>query len=206
MHRDNESVSSAGREVGLNASDLVAAIANGGRAAETALVNRYGPALQYVLLREVGDRDLAEDLYQETFLIVITRLRTRGLEEPDKLAGFLVGVARHLARAHRRGEKRRAAMPPVPEDIADSSPSPCECAIRAEEAKAVRAAIARLPVNRDRDLLRRRYLIEEDATISCDVLGLDSRQLNRTIHRARARLREELARMWLGPTDPVWKG
>ncbi|HEU4618829.1 MAG TPA: sigma-70 family RNA polymerase sigma factor [Gammaproteobacteria bacterium] len=189
----------------MNTADLVAAIANGDRSAETALVTRYGQALRYVLLREVGDRDLADDLYQETLLIVITRLRTRGLEAPDKLAGFLVGVARQLARAHRREQMRRATMPPA-EELADPSPSPCEWAIRAEEAEAVRAAIARLPVKRDRDLLRRRYFIEEDARVSCSVLSLDSRQLNRMIHRARTRLREEIGKMWLEPADAVGKG
>jgi RNA polymerase sigma factor (sigma-70 family) len=190
----------------LNASEIVAAIANGDHGAESALVRRYGPGLMHVLLRQARDRDLAEDLYQETILITIERLRTRGLEQPDKLAAFLLGVARQLLRAHRR-RQARFASPDGSEEIADSSPSPCEWVIRAEEAEVVRAAMARPRTRRDRDLLCRWYLLDEDSGVSRAVLGLDSRQLSRAIYRARARLREEIRRVWRWASDDLgWDG
>src|SRR5262245_36684726 len=93
----------AGREpdeAGI-ATDLVQRIAAGDAAAETALVQRYSRGLLYLLRRLGASPELADDLHQETFRIILERLRRRGLEEPAGLAGFLRGTARNLMTAER---------------------------------------------------------------------------------------------------------
>ncbi len=170
---------------------IVAAIAAGNRDAESALVEKYGPALRYILRREVRDWDCADDLYQESFRITLERLRDRGLEQPDQLAAFLLGVARRLVKAHRRTGVRVVASSDSSETVADSAPTPLELAIRSEQATSVWAAIERLDVPRDRELLRR-YLLDEDKETICNALGMGVHQFNKTLCRARRRLRRQL--------------
>lgn len=99
----------AGPELGEAdfATDLVRRIAAGDTAAEAALVERYSRGLLYLLRRLGAPPELAEDLHQETFRIVLERLRRRGLDEPAGLAGFLRGTARNLVMAERRKTARR---------------------------------------------------------------------------------------------------
>src|ERR1044072_7592127 len=53
------------------ATDLVRRIAAGDTAAESALVERYSRGLLYLLKRLGGPPDLADDLHQEAFRIVL---------------------------------------------------------------------------------------------------------------------------------------
>src|SRR5262249_51973396 len=78
------------------ATDLVRRIAAGDTAAEGDLVQRYSRGLGYLLRRLGATPELADDLHQETFRIVLERLRKRGLDDPAGLAGFLRGTARNL--------------------------------------------------------------------------------------------------------------
>src|SRR6186997_1959353 len=72
-------------EAGI-ATDLVRRIAAGDAAAEASLVQRYSRGLLYLLRRLGAPPELAEHLHQETFRIVLDRLRRRGLEDPAGLA------------------------------------------------------------------------------------------------------------------------
>jgi len=194
------------KQSGPSAAALVVAVARGDWDAEAAIIKKYGPALMYILQREVRDQSVAQDLYQQSFLIVIQRLRKRGLDEPDKLAAFLLGVARHLVKAYRRGAARFLEAPDVIQNMEDQAPSPYEQASHSQELKSVRAAIQRLSVPRDRDLLTRCYLMGEDKEIICEALGLDSRQFNRAIHRARLRLKKEICIAWSSEPEACCNG
>ena len=79
------------------ATDLVVRVRQGERSAEAELVERYNRGLRYLLRRKTRDPELAEDLLQETWAVALERLRGPSIEDPGRLAGFLCGVARHLA-------------------------------------------------------------------------------------------------------------
>ncbi len=175
-----------------SAAALVAAVVSGDRTAEAELVEKYRPGLTYVLGRKIADQAVVDDLSQESLLIVIVRLRSRGLEQPEKLGAFVLGVARRLAKAHRRREARYANVPEVFDRAEDGSLSPPERAARSQEAKIVRDAIARLPVPRDRYVLTQRYLVDQDKSLLCAALGLDPQHFDRVLHRARTRLKKEV--------------
>jgi len=63
----------------------------------------HGTALRRLARQLVGEQH-ADDLLQETALQAL-RSPPR---QPGPMAGWLAGVARHLARRHRRTEQRRA--------------------------------------------------------------------------------------------------
>lgn len=176
------------------AADLVRRIQAGDAAAETELVERYSRGLLYVLRRMAGDPALAEDLHQETFRIVLERLRVRGLEEPERLAGFLHRTAKNLFVAgYRKGVRRKtdgeaAGMEGVP----DPAWGPLHEAVRQEEAALVRRLIGELDTDRDRQILYRFYIAEEDKERICADLELSSLHFNRVLFRARQRFKELL--------------
>ncbi|HET9037640.1 MAG TPA: hypothetical protein VFN45_15620, partial [Myxococcaceae bacterium] len=74
--------------------------------------------------------------------------------------------------------------------LEDERPDALERISRAEEVQLVRQVLEELPVERDRDLLRRYYLGQESKeTLQADH-GLSSLQFNRVLHRARRRFQE----------------
>lgn len=189
------------------ATDLGRRIAAGDSAAETALVERYSRGLLYLLKRQGVSPELADDLHQETFRIVIERLRQRELDDPAGLAGFLRGIARNLATAEYRKAARRKteADPEGLEQAVNPAPGQLQNVLLNEEANIVRRLISELPTDRDQQLLMRFYVAEEEKESICSDLGLDSLHFNRVLFRARSRFKELLERFQArqGPAAPA---
>jgi RNA polymerase sigma-70 factor (ECF subfamily) len=178
------------------AADLARRIAAGDAAAEAELVQRYSRGILYLLRRLGAPPELADDLHQETFRIVIERLRRSGLDDPAGLAAFLRGTARNLVTADRRKTARRRtdADGEGLERVVHPSPSQLSSVLLDEEAEIVRRLIGELPTDRDRQLLLRFYVAEEEKENICTDLGLDSLHFNRVLFRARQRFKELLER------------
>ena len=175
------------------ASDLVSRVALGEAQAEAELVERYSRGLLILLRRRSGRADLADDLHQETFRVVLERLRDRGLDQPERLAGFIHRTAENLFLGHYRKTRRRqtAGGERMPE-LADPGPGPLGETLSDEAAAFVRRVLADLKPPRDRQILYRFYLAEEAKERICADLGLTSLHFNRVLYRARGRLRELL--------------
>ncbi len=178
------------------AADLAHQIGQGVRAAEEALVVRYGPGLHYLLKQRTRDSELALDIRQDALRVVIEKLRAGTLEEPERLAGYLRGVALKLWGAQRRKDLRRAttADSDAIEAIADDRGDPSEQVSEEQLKRAVRELLDELPTPRDRDILTRVYLLEEDKEAICAALEVDSLHFNRVLFRAKQRFRELVER------------
>lgn len=178
------------------AADLARQIGQGVRAAEEALVARYGPALHFLLKKRTRDSELALDIRQDALRVVIEKLRAGTLEQPERLAGYLRGVALKLCGAERRKELRRAttADSDAVEAVAAERADPEEHLSEEQLKRAVRELLAELSTPRDRDILTRVYLLEEDKDAICAALGVDSLHFNRVLFRAKQRFRELLVR------------
>jgi RNA polymerase sigma-70 factor, ECF subfamily len=166
----------------------------GDAAAETELFRRYSRGLLYMLRRMAGDPALADDLHQETFRVVIERLRERGLEEPERLAGFLHRTAKNLFIGGYRKVIRRKTEGEIDglEAVADPGADPHQRAVREEESALVRRLIGELETDRDRQILYRFYIAEEDKERICADLDLSSLHFNRVLFRARQRFKDLL--------------
>lgn len=170
---------------------LVTRIQAGDRAAEAELVERYGRGVAVVLRQATRGREVAEDLYQETFRLALEKIRRRELREPGKLPAFLGGLARNLARDLARRDLRRSheggeTLYQVP----DPAPDQLGRLLRRERAALVRDLLDELPVARDRELLLRVYLSGDDKQTICAELGLSDLHFNRVLFRARQRYKE----------------
>jgi RNA polymerase sigma-70 factor, ECF subfamily len=145
-----------------------------------------------LLDRHTSGRPEAEDLFQDTIRLALEKLRRGELREPAKLPGFLAGIARSLAIEHFRKTARRKteADSDAVRDAPFSGSSQFDDLARRESAGLVRRVLGELGNERDREILLRFYLAEEDkGRISADY-GLTSLQFNRVLHRARQRYKE----------------
>jgi RNA polymerase sigma-70 factor, ECF subfamily len=146
----------------------------------------------FLLRREVRDPALAEDLCSETMRIVLERLQREPLEDPSKLPAFLAQTARNLVIAEWRRRGRQRTM--TGEEAAieaqvDEGADPTRGAQDQQRAQAVASVLREMATPRDRDLLVRYYLHDEDKLEICRRLGLSEAHFNRVIFRARERFR-----------------
>ena len=125
---------------------------------------------------------------------MIEKLRRGELREPAKLPGFLAQIARSLAIEHYRKARRRKTDPDSDAiaEVEASGSGPLSELLTREDAGLVRQVIRELGTERDRDILLRFYIAEEDKErISAD-LGLSSLHFNRVLFRARQRFKDLL--------------
>ncbi|HET9036911.1 MAG TPA: sigma-70 family RNA polymerase sigma factor [Myxococcaceae bacterium] len=169
---------------------LAPRIRAGDRSAEDELVRAFSRGVRVILRHVARDPALVDDLHQETFRVGLERIRAGALRDETQAGAFLAGLARNLAIEHFRKARRT-----VPEDEAglERTPSPAASASeqleREEDAQRVARVLEALPTERDRAVLRRFYLGQEDKDALCAELGVDRLQFNRIVHRARERFR-----------------
>ena len=167
------------------------------------MVELYGRGVAIILDRHTNGRPEAEDLFQDTFRLGLEKLRRGELREPAKLPGFLAQIARSLAIEHYRKIIRRktdADSDAILEAVAPSE-GPLGNLLARENAMLVRRILQELANERDRQILLRFYIAEEDKDrISADY-GLSSLQFNRVLHRARQRYKELMVERLGGGTQ-----
>ncbi len=96
---------------GPDFADWVARIAAGETDAERVLVEYFLPRVRAMLRARIRDADQATDLAQDVLMAVLLALRRGQAREPERLPGFVLGVARNTANNHLRGVRRRAESP-----------------------------------------------------------------------------------------------
>jgi RNA polymerase sigma-70 factor (ECF subfamily) len=90
--------------------DLVTLIGGGGdagREAERALCLRYGRRIFLYGVRHLRDEDQARELIQQVLVVALESIRAGKVEQPDRLASFILGTCRFLVWDRRRGDQRR---------------------------------------------------------------------------------------------------
>ncbi|MFN8374721.1 MAG: RNA polymerase sigma factor [Anaerolineae bacterium] len=122
----------------------------------TALVERHHHSLVGFLYRMTGgDRALAEDLVQETFLRVMHAIQHYQYPRPFK--PWLYAIATNIARdTFKRAENRRAADMPDDEHLV-SDERPEEALVEGDEERIVAQALARLPEHQREVVILRYY-------------------------------------------------
>ncbi len=169
----------------------MAAIRAGDPRAEERLFERFGRPVALLLDRHTGGRDEREDLFQDTFRLLIEKLRRGEVREPEKLPGYVAHLARNLATEHYRKVVRRKTDPAPPENLdRPTKGGVLDDLLAAENAALARSVIGELSTARDRELLLRFYLGDEDRDGLCRELDLSSVQFHRVLHRARQRYKE----------------
>ncbi|HKP12903.1 MAG TPA: sigma-70 family RNA polymerase sigma factor [Blastocatellia bacterium] len=160
--------------------------------AEADMVRRYKEGIAVIIGRIVHNESVKGDLSQETFRIALEKIRNGDVREPERLSGFICAVARNLAIEYVRRSQRAAKQEEIvnAEQISDPKADPFEQLLGKERAEIVRQVLKELKVERDREVLSRYYIAEEDKALICADLGLTSLQFNSIISRALKRFKE----------------
>jgi RNA polymerase sigma factor (sigma-70 family) len=85
--------------------DLVHLYQKGNQQAISELVNRYQQRIHSTIFFLVKNQELAEDLFQETFIKIITSLRKNHYSEQGKFLPWALRIAHNLVIDHFRKEK-----------------------------------------------------------------------------------------------------
>lgn len=171
--------------------ELVSRIIAGEREAEAELVHRYSRGMFLIINNIVRNPGDAEELLHEMFITVLKKVRRGDLNEPEKLSGFLRSVAMNIAQRHFRKATNRPLtnIDEVPPPI-DPHRGPLEQLLLKEEVELVRQVLGELTQERDRQIILRAYIKEEDKESICAGLGLTGAQFDKVKSRAIKRFKE----------------
>lgn len=185
----------AQEQIELQVMGVVERIERGDRAAEAELVARYARGVRLILLKRTGDTQVASDLCQETFFVVIRKLRARELRDPLKLAAFVNQVAVNLSIEHFRKESRFVRSPDGIIGLEAPHTDKYGEQVDFEAASAqLQGVLRQLAIDRDREILRRYYLSDDDKAVICRDLDLSPTHFDRVLYRAKQRMRELIDR------------
>ena len=182
-------------------------IRDGDASAEEELVRQFSDRVRVFVSMRTRDRELARDLGQEIMMHVLTALRRGQLREPERLGGFVYGVARNVLNSHRR-EGRLEQSEPLGADVAAPIPDPADEFEAVERQALVRRALGRLN-QADRSILLMTLVdglkpgeIAYRLGLTAEVVrARKSRALRRVVERI-----DELSRkrLWRHITKRVW--
>jgi RNA polymerase sigma-70 factor (ECF subfamily) len=157
-----------------------------------AVLGRLRDGVLYLLRRELRDSVLADDLCNETFRIVLERLRRQPLEDPARIDSYLGQTARNLVIAHRRKEERQRTLTghqATLEATVAAGADPALILQSRSRAAAIRKVLEEIPLVRDREILVRVYLYDQEKEQVCRELGISAGHYKLVVHRARERFR-----------------
>ncbi len=148
----------------------------------SALARQYGPTVFRAAWRILGNRAAAEDVQQQLFL--------RLIEAPPRAvqswAAYLTASATRLAIDHLRRQHRWRLLAPLwKADEPDDSPA--ENAERAESARFMRRALARIN-SRDASCFVMRHFHDLSPAAIGTALGMSENHVSVAVHRARKAL------------------
>jgi RNA polymerase sigma-70 factor (ECF subfamily) len=152
-----------------------------------ALYRLYVQQVFRYLYSRIGSRAEAEDATAQTFLAVmdgLERYRHKGY-----FAAWLFSIARRKAADHFRGQRGQVPLEAVQEIPVEADY--LQDAIRTERIAALREQVSALP-EKERDLLRLRYVAELPFSEISRLLGRNEAAVKKALYRLLARLHSQL--------------
>ena len=181
-----------GRPTQTDDRELVRRIRDGDAEALRAIVERYQDRIFSLIYGIVRDRHEVEDVAQEVFLKVYTRIQA--FDERSKFYTWLYRVAANAAKDHVKKRSRRPAVALEEDNVLPATgTSPVGHAAAAETRRLVREAIAALPL-RYREVLTLRELEGLSYSEIAGVLQISIGTVESRLHRARAKLKRRMER------------
>ncbi|MEZ4399703.1 MAG: sigma-70 family RNA polymerase sigma factor [Kofleriaceae bacterium] len=161
--------------------ELVAASRRGERAAFGQLVERHLDAVWAVSYSSTRNPTLSEDVAQDTFVAAWKQLDS--LRETGRLRAWLCGIARNLARAARRRQRRETPVDQV-DDRASLAATPYEALDAAETDRLVAGALDALPASY-REVLVLYYQHDRSIRDVASALGISAEAATQRLSRGR---------------------
>jgi RNA polymerase sigma-70 factor (ECF subfamily) len=163
------------------------AVAAPGRdaAAEAELCRRFAPRIRLYGLRHLRNEAAAADLVQDVLIMMLQKLRTGEVREPERLASFILGTCRQVVIDGRRGGLRRER---ILETYAADLPPLVDEAVETLDTRRLERCLKRLP-ERERTVLMMSFYDDRPADDVGVELGLSAGNVRVIRHRGIERLR-----------------
>lgn len=177
--------------------DYVQRLKDGDPEIERHFTAYFGQLLTIKFRARLRNQQSVDDVLQETFLRVLTALKTRNsLQSPQSLGAFVNSVANNLLFESYRTQSRQPVVQADEQfDPPDHQASAEAQMVTEERKRQVHKILDELPA-RDRELLRMTFCEEADPDEICKSFNTDRGYLRVLIHRAKARFRDCLLKQY----------
>lgn len=183
--------------------ELIARARRGDEEAFRLIFERYTRPVISFIFYMVNQRELAEELAQETFLRAYRDMGS--LRDEERLPAWLFGIARNVARESLRSRSREPQSvemdDPSVAGLRDGGVSPVGRLLNRELSAAVRDALASLDEEKRLVFTLKVYQQRSYEEI-CDITGFSLPKVRNDLYRARMEMRRRLRR-YLGESDEV---
>ena len=159
------------------------------------IINEYGRQIYSFCVYITGDRDAADDLYQQTFLVVIEKDEIDADRNPKS---YLLSVAVNLWNNQKRKyvwRRKKAAVVYYDdsdlEQLQDGTPSVEESVEHREEIERIRQTVQTLP-DKLRIVILMHFMEELSVEEIAGILGIPAGTVKSRIHKAKRVLKERL--------------
>lgn len=169
---------------------LINKIQTGDQRAEAEFVEACLSQLMLILHRCTQDPDVASDCCQKTLLITLNKIRAGGIRKPQSILAFLKRTVSNVVITHHRTENRYKNLGDqvchLPDLVENSVPLEIDSEITK---RLLKKLLNQLTIPRDRDILQRFYLYEENKSSICWDFGIKPEHFDRVLYRAKQRVR-----------------
>jgi len=159
------------------------------------IISEYGKQIYSFCVYITGDRDAADDLYQQTFLVAIEKGEIETDRNPKS---YLITIAMNLWNNQKRKFLWRRKKADVvyfedgaEENVEDSSPSVEEDYERREEIQRIRQTVQTLP-DKLREVVLMHFMEELSVEEIAVILKIPAGTVKSRIHKAKKVLKERL--------------
>lgn len=186
-----------------SADDLIARARHGDDEAFRLIFERYARPIISFIYDMVGERELAEDLTQETFVRAYRNLKM--LRDETKLSTWLFGIAKNVARealrSRRREDQRLGINDRTVLELSDANPSPVGQLLDKELNDVVHDALRALDEDK-RLVFTLKVFQQRSYEEIAEITGFSIPKLKTDLHRARTEMRRRI-RPYLGVSNEV---
>ena len=177
-----------------SSADLVARACQGDQEAFRLIFERYSRPVISFIYDLVGNRELAEELTQETFVRAYRSLRS--LREETKLSTWLFGIAKNVARESLRARVRDSRHVDLDDqqvlDLSDRRPVPVSQLLNKELNEVIQRSLAAL--DDDKRLVFTLKIFQQCSYEEiAEITGFSIPKLKTDLHRARTEMRRRIS-------------
>lgn len=178
-----------GKVTGLFDDHYLAALRERNAEVENHLVTWFSRPVRLKLRTKLRSPELVEDAFQETFLRTFSYFRSgKTLDNPASLPGFVNSVCTNVAMELLRSHTRHPLFLDTDPGPVDAALDPERQMVTTERKARVRRLLEELS-DKDRQLLRRVFLDEENKDAVCSEFKVDRTYLRVLLYRARQKFR-----------------
>ena len=173
--------------------DLVARVCQGDQEAFRLIFERYSRPVIGFIYDMVSDRELAEELTQETFVRAYRGIR--GMNAETKLSTWLFGIARNVARESLRARVKASRHVDLEDksvlDLSDNEPVPVDRLLSKELNELIRRSLAALDEDK-RVVFTLKVFHQCSYEEIAGITGFSLAKLKSDLHRARTEMRRRI--------------